>query len=70
MHSRGRVFGVSVCLLFVCLFNNFWAVCTFRDFQGLIVHQAVVRVKKVACGWSTIDRNGLEARKTLVLTRG
>ena len=51
-----RVFG------FVSLLFGLFA--RSRHFQGLIIYtKQVVKVKRVACRWSTIDRNGLEARK-------
>ena len=75
MRSKGRVFGLSVSLsvcLSVCppLFGLFER---SGHFQGLIIilyTQQVDQVKKVASRWSTFNRNSLEARKTLVLTRG
>ena len=71
MRSRGRVFGLSVSLfvsLFVC---HFLACSHVQDtFKSSLYSKQVDQVKKVACRWSTIDRYGLEARKTLVLTQG
>ena len=71
MRSRGKVFGLSVSL-FVCLSTTFWLVSCLRvqgTFEGSLYSKQVDQVKKVACRWLTIERNGLEARKTLVLTR-
>ena len=71
MRSRGRVFGLSVSL-FVSLFVRHFLACSrVQDtFKSSLYSKQVDQVKKVACRWSTIDRYGLEARKTLVLTRG
>ena len=67
MHSRGRVFGLSVSLFF----RHFLACSHVQDtFKSSLDSKQVNQVKKVACRWSMIDRYGLEARKTLVLTRG
>ena len=62
MHSRGRVFGLSVSL-FVCLFvHHFLACLRVQDtFKNSLYSKQVDHVKKVACRWSTIDRYGLEA---------
>ena len=75
MRSRGRVFGLSVSLsvcLFVCPFVHHFLACL--RVQGILKDslntQQVDQVEKVACRWSAIEKNGLEARKTLVLTRG
>ena len=75
MRSRGRVFGLSVSLsvcLFVRLSTTFWPVCTFKAFSRALytLTQQIDQVEKVAYRWSAIEMNGLEARKTLVLTRG
>ena len=61
----------STCL-FVCLFVRHFLACSrVQDtFKSSLYSKQVDQVKKVACRWSTIDRYGLEARKTLVLTRG
>ena len=71
--SRGRVFGLSVSL-FVCLFvrlsTTFGLFVRSRHSQGLFITQQVDQVEKVAYRWSAIEKNGLEARKILVLTRG
>ena len=71
MRSRGRVFGLSV-NLFVSLFvRHFFACSRVQDkFKSCLYSKQVDQVKKVACRWSKIDRYDLEARKTLVLTRG
>ena len=64
------MFGLSVCL-FVCLFVHHFLACL--RVQGILEGSSralqVDHVKKVVCRWSTIDRNGLEARKMLVLIR-
>ena len=68
MGSRGGVFGLSVSL-FVSLSTTFGPVDTFRlFFKDSLYAQQVDPVIKVTCRWSTIDRNGLEAGKMLVLT--
>ena len=59
-------------LLFVSLFVRHFLACSrVQDtFKSSLYSKQVDQVKKVACRWSTINRYGLEARKTLVLTRG
>ena len=65
--QQGRVFGLSVSL-FV---HHFLPCLHVQDsFKSSLYSKQVDQVKKVACSWSTIDRYGLEARKTLVLTQG
>ena len=71
MRSRGRVFGLSVSLfvcLFVSLFVRHFLPCSRVQgtFKSSLYSTQVDQVKKVNCRWSTIDRYGLEARKTLV----
>ena len=72
MRSRGRVFGLSVVCLFVCPFVHHFLACL--RVQGIVKDslntQQVDQVEKVACRGSAIEKNGLEARKTLVWTRG
>ena len=58
--------------LSVSLFvRHFFACSRLQDtFKSFLYSKQVDQVKKVSCMWSTIDRYGLEARKTLLLTRG
>ena len=75
MRSRGRVFGLSVSLfvcLFVCQFVHHFLSCLRVQgiLKGFLYTQQVDQVEKVAYRWSAIEKNGLEASKTLVLTRG
>ena len=58
------MFGSSVSL-FISLFATFWPV-----FKGSLCTLTGRSSEKVACRWSTIDRNDLEARNMLVLTQG
>ena len=62
---------LSVCL-FVCQFvHHFWACLRVQvAFKGSLSTQQVDQVMKVPCRWSTIDINGLEAKKMIVLTQG
>ena len=71
MRSRGRVFGLSVSL-FACPFVHHFLACLRVEgiLKGSLYTQQVDQVKKVAYRWSAIEKNGLEARKMLVLTRG
>ena len=72
MRSRGRVFGLSVSL-FVCLSVCPPLLACLRIqgiLKGSLYTQQVDQVEKVAYRLSAIEKNGLEARKTLVLTRG
>ena len=72
MRSRGRVFGLSVSLSVVCPFvHHFLACLRVQDIlKGSLYTQQVDQVEKVVYRWSAIEKYGLEARKTLVLTRG
>ena len=63
MRSRGRVFGLSVCL-FVHHFLGF--LCVRGIFKVSIYAWQVDLLIKVARRWSAIERDVLEARKTLV----
>ena len=67
MRSRGRVFGLSV-YLFVCLFVHHFLGCLFVRgiFKVSIYAGQVDLLIKVARRWSAIERDVLEARKTLV----
>ena len=49
----------------VCLFVHHISAClrVQDSFKGSLYTQQVVQVKIVVCRWSTLDRNGLEARK-------
>ena len=69
--ARGMSF-MSSCLFVVCLFVHHFLPCSHVQgtFKSSLYSTQVDQVKKVACRWSTIDRYGLEAKKTLVLTRG
>ena len=69
MCSRGRVLVcLSVCL-FVCQFVHHFLAC-LRILEGSLYTQQVDQVEKVACSWLAIEKNGLEVKRTLVLTRG
>ena len=63
MCCRGRVFGLSVSL-FVCPL-----LLGLDVFKGSLYTKQVVKVKKIACRWSMIDRNGLEAKKNACFDR-
>ena len=66
------MFGLSVSLsvcLFVCPFVHHFLACL--RVQGILKDSLnTQQVDRVDCRWSAIEKNGLEARKTLVLTRG
>ena len=62
-----------VCLsLLVCQFVHHFLACLHVQgiLKGSLCTQQVDQVGKVAYRLSAIEKNGLEARKTLVLTRG
>ena len=70
--ARARGMSSMSSCLFVCLFvHHFLASLRVQGIlKGSLYTQQVDQVEKVAYRWSAIDKNGLEARKTLVLTRG
>ena len=66
------MFGLSVSLsvcLFVCPFAHHFLACL--HVQGILKGSLYTQqVDQVAYRWSAIEKNGLEARRMLVLTRG
>ena len=70
-------FSCAQCILpvrFACLFvrslvsmsATLWPVSAFRTLLRLIMYITGRLGKRAACRWSTINKNGFEARKTLV----
>ena len=57
------MFGLSASL-FVCPL-----LLGLDVFKGSLYTKQVVKVKKIACRWSMIDRNGLEAKKNACFDR-
>ena len=70
--ARARGMSSMSSCLFVCQFvHHFWACLRVQGIlKGSLYTQQVDQVEKVAYRGSAIEKNGLEARKTLVLTRG
>ena len=60
-----------VCLS-VCPFVNHFLACLRVQgiIKGSLYTQQVDQVEKIAYKWSAIEKNGSEARKMLVMTRG